>query len=248
MTKLLIANGCSVTYGTELTDKARESWPAVLGNLLDVPVVNLACTGGSNRRMVRTTVSNVDRVCREAGVDAADALVMCMWTGPDRTEYFKPRPKDRDTGDPGDRPLHLPYEEQWFRVGAWRTENDKGTEAIFRYLHDDTGAVVNWLLDWLMLDGFLRARGATARYAYAWHLLRTFPKPPEGEIQDLIELLDPATVYGGQTWTSGQSFNDISVAAGFAPGRFGHPLAGAHANFAALLAKWLTDTGALTRV
>lgn len=243
MAKLLIANGCSVTLGTECDKPARDSWPAVLADLLGLPLANLACNGGSNRRLVRTTVSNLDRVCRDAGVEVSDALVMCMWTGLDRSEYFRPRKPD--PGGNLDRRPDLPYEAQWFRIGAWRVDEDEGTAAYYRHLSDDTGATVNWLLDWLTLDGFLRARGATARYAYAWHLLQCFKNRPEGEVSELLELLDPATIYGGQVWTEGTSFHDINVAAGFAFGPNGHPLAEAHANFAGLLAKWLIDTGAL---
>jgi hypothetical protein len=245
MAKLLVANGCSLTLGTELADPEHESWPAVLAGNLGLPVVNLACCGGSNRRIVRTTVANLERVCHEAGVGVEDALVICQWTGIDRTEYFRPRKGDRDPGNAIDKRPDLPYEPEWFRVGAWRTEQDKGTEAYYRHLCDDTGATVNWLVDWLALDGFLRARGATARYVYGWHLFQIFKTDLGGEIRDLMDLLDPTTIYGDEVYSKGNSFNDANVGGGYAFGQNGHPLAEAHANFAGLLATWLTTSGTL---
>jgi hypothetical protein len=239
--KLLVVNGCSLTYGTELAEPGREAWPALLGDQLGIPVVNLGCSGGSNRRLMRTTVTNLDRVCRDAGVETHDALVLSMWTGIDRTEYF--RAKKLDTGPrPG-----LPYEDNWYRVGIWRVDEDSPTRAYFRYLADDVTTTVNWLVDWLMLDGFLRSRGVTPRYAFGWHVFRNFASMPGGEIGSLVDMLDPTTIFGSQAFgpdhvfTSSRdyAFTTISSAQNFEHGEYGHPLAEAHAHYAKLLAAWL---------
>jgi len=44
----LIAFGCSFSYGHHLDDPATQAWPAVLGNLLNVPVVNNSEPGAGN--------------------------------------------------------------------------------------------------------------------------------------------------------------------------------------------------------
>ena len=59
---ILLANGCSHASGAELdesnTDFCYEkAWPKYLANLLDFKNVNLARSGSSNDRILRTTYS-----------------------------------------------------------------------------------------------------------------------------------------------------------------------------------------------
>ena len=59
---MLLSNGCSHTSGAELdesnTDFCYEkAWPKYLANLLDFKNVNLARSGSSNDRILRTTYS-----------------------------------------------------------------------------------------------------------------------------------------------------------------------------------------------
>jgi Family of unknown function (DUF6071) len=231
--RLLVTNGCSYTRGAELADPARQAWPAVLAGRLGVPLVNLACDGGSNRRIVRTTVANLHRVCAEHGVGAADALVVCMWTGLARGEHHH-RGRDR-----GNRP-DLPDEEHWHRLGRWRIdEGDAASEAYFRYLWDSDGATVDMMTDWLLVDAYARSLGAQARYAFAWNVL---PAKPSAAVRRLAAGIDPACVYGGKVASAGLSFYD-SVAGRFATGSLYHPLAPAHAYFAGELDRWLRGQG-----
>jgi hypothetical protein len=46
--KRLVAAGCSFTYGLGLEDPVNQSWPGVLGKLLDCEVVNLGTPGAGN--------------------------------------------------------------------------------------------------------------------------------------------------------------------------------------------------------
>jgi len=69
---MILTVGDSFTYGAELEDRHRDSWPVVLGRKLDQGVYNLAVPAGSNDRMFRVAV---DRV-----VQNEYELVICGWT------------------------------------------------------------------------------------------------------------------------------------------------------------------------
>jgi hypothetical protein len=228
--KLIVANGCSYTRGAELDDPAAEAWPAVLGARLRLPVVNLASDGGSNRRIVRSTVEQLDRLRAEHGVEFSEMLVVLMWTGMARNEYH-----DATRADRGNRP-ELAGETDWHRLGRWRIdEGDPAAEAYFRLLWDEDGAVSSFLVDWIGIDAFLRGHGARVGYVYAWDVL---PKRPSRQAKDLGRLLDGARVYGGAVLASRNSFYE-AVHRRFETGRLYHPLARAHAHFAGELADWL---------
>ncbi|NUW34542.1 hypothetical protein HTZ77_24330 [Nonomuraea sp. SMC257] len=232
MIRFLIANGCSYTRGAELDDPGREAWPAVLAGQLGIPFVNLACDGGSNRRIVRTTVGNLHRLCAENGVSPAETLVFCMWTGLTRGECRGRRP------DPGNRP-DLPYETDWHRLGRWRiAEGDTVSQAYFSRLWDQRGAAVDFFTDWILLDSFLRDSGALARYAFAWDVL---PRKLGRQAVDVAGGLAQATVYGGDPTDAEQSFYN-AIQRNFSVGKLYHPLAAAHVYFAQELAAW-TRTG-----
>lgn len=49
----LVIIGCSCSYGDELPDPKTQSWAALLGKKLGVPVVNLSTKGGGNDRIHR---------------------------------------------------------------------------------------------------------------------------------------------------------------------------------------------------
>ncbi|MEV1118800.1 DUF6071 family protein [Actinosynnema sp. NPDC049800] len=231
MIRLLVANGCSFTAGQELRDRGTGAWPAVLAARLGVPVANLACGGGSNRRTVRTTVGNLDRVCREFGVPVGETLVVCMWTGVNRGEYHR---RDRV-----DRP-DLPHETDWYRLGPWNLADDDGAaDEHFRSMWTREGGTITLLTDWVLLDSYLRSRGAVARYTFAWDLL---PSKLPGEAVELSRQLDPTSVYGDALGRGGTSFGG-STSGGFEFGPGGHPLEDGHAYFAQRLETWLRDQG-----
>ncbi|MGI5239098.1 DUF6071 family protein [Dactylosporangium sp. CA-139066] len=242
MARLLVANGCSLTRGAELAHPEREAWPAVLGDRLGITVVNLGCDGGSNRRVVRTSVATFERACRDAGVATEDALFVGMWTGLDRSEYLRTSPADSDPGNRRDVRPRLPYEASWFRTATWRLATDAGSEAYYRHLWSEEGGTMNFVLDWLLLDGYLRARGATARYVYGWDVLDSLPRPVAPPLRELADLVDRSAVYGREVLSSDTSFYSISRAGEFSFGPGRHPLAPAHAHFAGLLADWCADT------
>lgn len=96
----LYANGCSMTYGSELHDdpvtgvctdhqyRWRYSWPGQLRGLLEADgVYNDAVPSGSNDRIVRTTVDFLARWTR-LGLPTEALLVVVGWSHPARREFF----------------------------------------------------------------------------------------------------------------------------------------------------------------
>lgn len=235
MIRLVVANGCSYTRGAELDAPHQESWPAVLGRILGVPVVNLASDGGSNRRIVRTTVANLRRLSCEHGVDLSNMAVVCMWTGITRDEFYS-----SGRGDRGKRP-DLPDEDRWHRLGRWRIEEgDRASRAYFRYLWNEQGAAMNLFVDWIMFDAYIRSQSVAGRYVYAWDVL---PKKMIPEARNLMAQVNASHVYGDQVQSNaGTSFYD-SVCNIYETGALFHPLAPAHAYFAEKLACWLKASG-----
>ncbi|MGY0234561.1 DUF6071 family protein [Longispora urticae] len=233
--RLIVTNGCSHTRGAELEHPEREAWPHVLAAGMGVPLVNLACDGGSNRRIVRTTVGHLADAVRARGVAPEETLFLCQWTALTRAEHFVER-----RTDPPNRP-DLPYEANWHRLGHWRVpEKHAASVSYFRDLWSDEGATVDFFTDWLTLDAYLWRGGFPRGYIYGWDIL---PADIPAQARPLMARLDPGLVFGGSLDSSHRSFracteDDFEFTAYY------HPKAPAHAHLAKLCAEWLAG-GAL---
>lgn len=81
---ILFTSGCSYTYGEELNNK-NDSWPYVLGNMLEVDeVINKGICSGSNDYILRTTtefvINNLDKI--------DEIIIVLGWTSDIRWEIF----------------------------------------------------------------------------------------------------------------------------------------------------------------
>jgi hypothetical protein len=134
----LYANGCSMTYGSELHDEAgvctnheyrwRYSWPGRLRTLIGATgVYNDGYPSGSNDRIVRTTVEFVARWSR-LGLPADHLLVVIGWSHPARREFYV---------DGGYRQVvpHHHYDIRTLNrlVAAYRRAADNADDAARRY-------------------------------------------------------------------------------------------------------------------
>lgn len=98
---LLFANGCSLTEGHELGGvtpnsngvlisvdpvyKENNAWPKLLANKLNMDCVNHAQAGGSNDRIIRTTLDWTATYLQDN--KAEDLFVVIGWTSSNRTEF-----------------------------------------------------------------------------------------------------------------------------------------------------------------
>jgi len=83
----LLANGCSFTYGSDMLKSTSQTWPTQLENNFS-EVHNIAMGGGSNDRIVRTTLD----FCNNN--DMNDYMAVIQWTSPFRKEYYNPNTND----------------------------------------------------------------------------------------------------------------------------------------------------------
>ena len=104
---ILYANGCSWTAGLELEYEEelfnewlktqpeqynmydfynQYNWPTYLGKQLDADtVINDAVGGGSNQRMIRTTLNYINSLTEE---QRKDVIVVLCWTSAERNEIY----------------------------------------------------------------------------------------------------------------------------------------------------------------
>lgn len=217
--KLLVVNGCSYTRGAELERPEVESWPARLGAALNLPVINLASDGGSNRRVVRTTIQEVGRLTGEGSYAPEEILVIVMWTALTRFECFQPNAEDR-----GKR-CEIEDELLWWRIGPWKvSEGDRRSSVYMKHLWNEEGAYLNFLIDWIGLQSFLSSCGVLGRYTFAWRVL---PKARPIRARKYEVLLKEDHILGGGGLSSGKSFRKmVEELRQF--GVRGHPLSPAH--------------------
>jgi hypothetical protein len=76
---MIYTNGCSLTYGDELTDKTK-AWPYLLAKKLNTEVLNDAVNGGTNYRTVYLSTKNI-----KENYD----LYIVAWTNCARYTYYK---------------------------------------------------------------------------------------------------------------------------------------------------------------
>jgi len=121
MYKQILVFGDSVVFGDELTDhydpptQNSLAFPGVLGQALDIPVINCAMIGGSNVRSLR--------LLPEMLLSYPDSLVLFCYTSFDRSEFYLPT-AGRDI--PNDR-FHVPLGINFSHVDVGqehRTYND----------------------------------------------------------------------------------------------------------------------------
>jgi hypothetical protein len=195
---------------------------------LGADCVNLAVGGGSNARLLRTSVSALPGLLA-SGVPAHDVLFVAMWTELSRTEVRGP-----------DAARDLPDEEddmQWKRIGRWGADaGDKQSELYYRHLQNDDGDLENFLVRWVVLDAFLFRLGVRAVYCFAWDFL-----PDDGFTRhpSLTAQLDEDRLLGGFQSCGEVSFGAV-VRDRFAAGPGRHPLQEGHRHYAEeYLLPWL---------
>ncbi|WP_158841348.1 DUF6071 family protein [Saccharothrix deserti] len=227
MIKLLVTNGCSMTAGEELDSPRTQAWPVLLARALGVELVNMGLGGGSNRRIVRTTVATLPALCEQRSIAPEETLVVCTWTRPDRTEHF----------DPGftRRRSEFDADVNWRVIGPFNDSRDKQAKAFYRHLWSEEGQIGSFLLEWILLDSFLRLRGYVSRYAFAYRDVTALPTTPS--LRGLPGQIDRTTVFGEFPVGEGMAFDDMTLDLPRAPRN--HPLTEGHHRFAGALADWL---------
>jgi len=207
---LLYANGCSMTFGEEmgpLTDPIcnATAWPHHLGKLMGIPVMNDSLGGGSNDRIVRTTVKFIAHYLRKQ--PAAELRVVIGWTFPIRREF------------------HDAIERRWYHFRP----NDPTSAGALTPVYcptfcSETESIGRYCAQMLSLQGLLKQH----RIAYTFFSALSPPRfPIPATISRLIDqtrFFLPESDFWG--WTRQQQYP-------CGPG--GHPLQAAHHAWAAAI-------------
>lgn len=114
--------GCSLTYGQGLEDCHRDiskpsnfAWPAVLGKMLDIEVINKGDPGASNKQIWKTVV--------ETEIQETDAVVI-QWSHIDRFCRFE-------------------NDDTITKIGIWRTKKDRLSNWFFKNMYTETDMVTD---------------------------------------------------------------------------------------------------------
>lgn len=91
--RILIANGCSNTAGTDidpnnLIKSPENAWPRWVADELGMSYVNLATVGSGNEQIYRSTAIAISNIVDKDKVDPKSLVVAICWSGFDRYEYW----------------------------------------------------------------------------------------------------------------------------------------------------------------
>ena len=162
----LYANGDSSTYGHGLSEQGwREdwgddprnhvyalahSWPSIMAREHGWEYVNHAAPGGSNDRIVRTTIAHI---CSN---DTKDTMVIIGWTNPLRREvHCMDHPTSKNPNDPNT--CYRKLMSTWHGMSDI-PGSDKWLEQIQRYGWDEVESHVRYFNQVLLLSSFLEQR------------------------------------------------------------------------------------------
>ena len=175
----LYINGDSWAYGSELrntsrldvtndfdpvhnTYRQRVNWAGVLGEQLGLPVVNNSWAGGSNQRIMRTTLSDITNLKREG----RRPLAVIAWTQMQRFELF-----DNEAGH---------YHEF---VGPSASNNPKIGLEVWEKYSSDRSDLVAYLQQVIFMDAFLKINKVpylgTNVFRHNWNILEDNAKDPD---------------------------------------------------------------------
>lgn len=201
--KYCYVNGCSYTYGDTLSDPANENFSVKFSkNLNFVDCVNDSQCGGSNHRIVRTTLNFLlnNKDCWD------DLLVIIGWTCPHRIELWSD------------------YSHEWLWINQYRQSeySEKGHKARLYYqnIWNEVNAYTDYFLNVITLQSFLKLHnikyymfrsfafqnpltnkfyGNDADFEqYYQHVKNKFI--PEDYIDSVDKILFPSFVHFEKTW------------------------------------------------
>jgi len=107
---ILIANGCSHTAGAEIEYELQgecydKAWPKKLADSLNFKHMNLAVSGASDDRVVRTTIECIGRLKKEPWFDPSQLFVIISWPGLFRSEIYEIERNEPGFWDKGWMPM-----------------------------------------------------------------------------------------------------------------------------------------------
>lgn len=115
---IIIANGCSHTAGAEIEEPLQgecyeKAWPKKLADSLTFKHVNLAISGASDDRVVRTTIEYISKLKKSPKFNPNKVFVAISWPGLYRTELYRTAENEDGFWDNGWMPIVVGNEETY---------------------------------------------------------------------------------------------------------------------------------------
>ncbi len=134
---LIYADGCSFTYGDELSDPKLSSWPNILGNITGAEVFNNGYSGSSNQRIVYQTLKNLQ--------NNYDFYIIA-WTDYSRFTFYKSDTNNETNFNT--QLIHAELSNETF-FNKWGLD-------LYRYWYNDLFAFKLWLQQIIQLKHILK--------------------------------------------------------------------------------------------
>jgi len=160
----LYVTGCSFTYGDGLDEAIRPSknWAGLIGEKLNLPVINDAKGGGGNDRIFRTAMTSISKLISEN----KNPLVIICWSARHRREIFDVQKNDY-------RPLLPPHP----APGKKLEQRNEFDEMYFKYHSDDGDDIVKTVSYKIGLQSFLKQYNIKHLYTSVWGLVPIYNQP-----------------------------------------------------------------------
>jgi hypothetical protein len=224
---LLYANGCSHIRGADIDQYAEDSpdksFAGVVADRLGWEYANEAKSGGSNDRIVRTTLAFVEEHKRTR--DTRNLFVMIAWTGPERMEVSS-QGKTWDM-----RPTMWDIDHLWSRI----PDAVKTHFRSFLALDDDAFYITRLLNDMLMMSAYLRANNVKFVFVNSFLPTETYMRANARLWNDLSQEF----FYSG---AEQGNFYEYLINHKYEKNRDWHFDAAAHAHYGELLTAHLCET------
>lgn len=215
----LITHGCSFTYGEELADPARSSWPALVAAKLDIELLNLAKPAYSNDAILK------DIVAQDINRSSYTDLVIICWTTYLRMQYV-----DQSgwfTLWPG---------RQYHKGITWNKFTDM-RQQLTKYsaiLHNEDWLYERWLTHVILMQDHLEAKNAKYLFFSAFDNQQQYESRKKAHANLL------GKIKGGQYigWPS-DGFTEWAYQCKLGPR--GHPLEDGHEKVAGRILQSIAD-------
>ncbi|MDC3304978.1 hypothetical protein OAV13_00490 [bacterium] len=171
---ILIANGCSHTAGAEIEEPLQgecydKAWPKKLADSLAFKHVNLAISGASDDRVVRTTLEYISKLKKSHKFNPRKIFVAINWPGLHRTELYQTSDEEPGFWDDGWMPMVIGNEE------TYKTQCSQSAFAFYKtwvIRQNNHQATIKFYSNILLLQNLLIANNI--KYLF-WNSSMTVP-------------------------------------------------------------------------
>jgi hypothetical protein len=175
---LLLANGCSHTAGAEIEYETQDNcydkaYPKTCAEELGWGWVNLAVSGASQERIIRTTIDWVGRNYKN--YSNSELYVVIMWSASSRTEFYSKSRRNYVQVVPGNDEV---YKKQFTKAEYLYYQS-------YVVLQNRSAQIAKWYNNVILLQSYLKSMNI--RYLF---LNATEPLPEYASLPHLIRQID----------------------------------------------------------